>query len=53
MVNLLLPAEKGGQQQVVLRSCTENVQLWHPLLAMGDISKPFKIWEWGVFGVKM
>jgi hypothetical protein len=45
MANLLLPAGKGGQQQVALRSCTENIQLWHPLLAMGDTSNTFvEIW---------
>jgi hypothetical protein len=44
MANLLLPAGKGTQQQVALRSCTENVLLWHPLLAMGDTSNTFEIW---------
>jgi hypothetical protein len=36
-------AGKGGQQQGALRNCTENVQLWHPFLAKGDISDTFEI----------
>jgi hypothetical protein len=44
MANLLLPAKKGGQQKGALRSCTENVQFWHILLAMGDTSDTFEIW---------
>jgi hypothetical protein len=52
MANLLLPAGKRGEQQVAFRSCTKNVQLWHPLLAMGDTSNTFEIWHWRLFGMK-
>jgi hypothetical protein len=44
MANLLLPAGKGGQQQIALIFCTKNVELWHPLLAMGETSDTFEIW---------
>jgi hypothetical protein len=40
---LMLPARKGGQQHVALRSCTENVQLWHPFRTKGDMSDTLKI----------
>jgi hypothetical protein len=36
MAILHLPDGKEGQQQVPLRICIENVQLWHPFLAKGD-----------------
>jgi hypothetical protein len=44
MADLLLPAGKVEQQQGALRSCTENVQLWHPFLGKGDTSNTFEIW---------
>jgi hypothetical protein len=49
MSDLLLSAEKGGQQQVALRSGTENGPLCHPFLAMGGTSNTFKIWVLGLF----
>jgi hypothetical protein len=31
--DLLLPAEKGGQQQKAVKSCIEEVHLCHPFMA--------------------
>jgi hypothetical protein len=36
------PPEKVGQQQIALRSCSENVLLCHPSLANGDTKTPLK-----------
>jgi hypothetical protein len=45
-------AEKGGQQQGALISCTENLHLWHPLLAKEwHTSDTFKIWLWWLFRI--
>jgi hypothetical protein len=37
---------------VALRSCTDNVQLWHLLLTTGDTSYTFEIWFWRLFGME-
>jgi hypothetical protein len=41
-----------GNSKWPWENCTENVQLWHPLLAMGDTSNTFEIWQWGLFGLE-
>jgi hypothetical protein len=45
---MLLPAGKGGQQQGAFIILIKNVQLWHPLLAMGDTIDIFEIVLLGV-----
>jgi hypothetical protein len=37
---------KGGQQQGLLFSCTENTQLWHPILAKCDTSLVLLLKYW-------
>jgi hypothetical protein len=53
MADLLLPAEKGGQQQEALRSCTEKTNFVIYFWTWVTLVPTFEIWLGRVFNMEI